>query len=84
MTTIPIIGFNVEPVEYKNLCFTVWDVAGQDKIQPLWRCYFQGTNCLIYVDSNDRDRIEDVNEGLTKMLNEVEMRDAVCASFLCQ
>ena len=34
-------GFNVETVEYKNICFTVWDVGGQDKIRPLWRHYFQ-------------------------------------------
>eukprot|EP00416_Gambierdiscus_australes_P008845 CAMPEP_0171145240 /NCGR_PEP_ID=MMETSP0766_2-20121228/146962_1 /TAXON_ID=439317 /ORGANISM="Gambierdiscus australes, Strain CAWD 149" /LENGTH=212 /DNA_ID=CAMNT_0011609141 /DNA_START=70 /DNA_END=708 /DNA_ORIENTATION=- len=74
--------FNVETVEYKNLSFTVWDVGGQDKIRPLWRHYYQGTNGLIYVvDSNDRDRIEDAREELTKMLNEDEMRDAVLLVF---
>merc|ERR1712032_727088 len=78
VTTIPTIGFNVETVEYKNLSFTVWDVGGQDKIRPLWRHYYQGTNGLIYVvDSNDRDRIEDAREELNKMINEDEMRDAV-------
>ena len=82
VTTIPTIGFNVETVEYKNLSFTVWDVGGQDKIRPLWRHYYQGTNGLIYVvDSNDRDRIEDAKEELNKMLNEDEMRDAVVLVF---
>merc|ERR1712027_283423 len=82
VTTIPTIGFNVETVEYKNLSFTVWDVGGQDKIRPLWRHYYQGTNGLIYVvDSNDRDRSEDAKEELTKMLNEDEMRDAVLLVF---
>ena len=38
-----VSGFNVETVEYKNICFTVWDVGGQDKIRPLWRHYFQNT-----------------------------------------
>lgn len=38
-----LVGFNVETVEYKNICFTVWDVGGQDKIRPLWRHYFQNT-----------------------------------------
>jgi GTPase SAR1 family protein len=38
-----LTGFNVETVEYKNICFTVWDVGGQDKIRPLWRHYFQNT-----------------------------------------
>merc|ERR1711868_246763 len=78
----PTIVFNVETVEYKNLSFTVWDVGGQDKIRPLWRHYYQGTNGLIYVvDSNDRDRIEDAKEELNKMLNEDEMRDAVVLVF---
>ncbi|CAJ1403397.1 unnamed protein product [Effrenium voratum] len=37
--------------------------TGQDKIRPLWRHYYQGTNGLIYVvDSNDRDRVEDARE----------------------
>lgn len=48
VTTIPTIGFNVETVEYKNICFTVWDVGGQDKIRPLWRHYFQNTQVRIH------------------------------------
>merc|ERR1719410_2045017 len=82
VTTIPTIGFNVETVDYKNLNFTVWDVGGQDKIRPLWRYYYQGTNAIIFVvDSNDRDRTEDAREELMKMLNEDEMRDAVLLIF---
>merc|ERR1712187_25345 len=78
VTTIPTIGFNVETVEYKNINFTVWDIGGQDKIRKLWRYYYQGTQGLIFVvDSNDRERIEDVCEELAKMLMEEEMRDAV-------
>merc|ERR1712182_95971 len=82
VTTIPTIGFNVETVEYKNISFTVWDVGGQDKIRPLWRHYYQGTQGLIFVvDSNDRDRIEDAKEELNKMLSEDEMRDAILLVF---
>merc|ERR1712076_314977 len=80
--TIPTIGFNVETVQYKNISFTVWDVGGQDKIRPLWRHYYSGTDGLVYVvDSNDRDRIEDAREELAKMINEDEMRDAVLLVF---
>jgi len=82
VTTIPTIGFNVETVEYKNISFTVWDVGGQDKIRPLWRHYYQGTQGIIFVvDSNDRDRAEDAREELMKMLNEDEMRDAALLVF---
>merc|ERR1712217_236338 len=82
VTTIPTIGFNVETVEYKNISFTVWDVGGQDKIRKLWRHYYQGTQGLIFaVDSNDRDRIEDAREELTKILGEEEMHGAVLLVF---
>ena len=64
-----ISGFNVETVEYKNICFTVWDVGGQDKIQPLWRHYFQNTQGLIFVvDSNDRERIDEAQKELQEMV----------------
>merc|ERR1712151_616661 len=71
------IGFNVETVEYKNLSFTVWDVGGQDKIRPLWRHYYAGTNGLIFVvDSNDHERLVDAKGELMRMLEEGEMRDS--------
>lgn len=82
VTTIPTIGFNVETVEYKNISFTVWDVGGQDRIRPLWRHYFQNTEGLIFVvDSNDRERIVEARDELTKMLSEDELRDAVILIF---
>lgn len=82
VTTIPTIGFNVETVEYKNICFTVWDVGGQDKIRLLWRHYFQNTQGLIFVvDSNDRERIGEAQKELQNMLQEDELRDAVLLVF---
>uniref|UniRef100_A0A667ZN23 ARF GTPase 5 n=1 Tax=Myripristis murdjan TaxID=586833 RepID=A0A667ZN23_9TELE len=77
-----LMGFNVETVEYKNICFTVWDVGGQDKIRPLWRHYFQNTQGLIFVvDSNDKERVAESAEELSKMLQEDELRDAVLLVF---
>lgn len=82
VTTIPTIGFNVETVEYKNISFTVWDVGGQDKIRPLWRHYFTNTQGLIFVvDSNDRERINEAAQELTKMVNEDELKDATVLVF---
>jgi len=78
ITTIPTIGFNVETVEYKNIAFTMWDIGGQDKIRPLWRHYYQNTQAVIFVvDSNDRERVEEVKEELLRLLQEDELRDAV-------
>ncbi|XP_019712803.1 ADP-ribosylation factor 4-like [Hippocampus comes] len=82
VTTIPTIGFNVETVEYRNISFTVWDVGGQDKIRPLWRHYFQNTQGLIFVvDSNDRERVAEAADELSKMLGEQELKDAVLLVF---
>lgn len=59
----------METVEYKNICFTVWDVGGQSKIRPLWRHYFQNTQGLIFVvDSNDRERIAEAEKELQNMV----------------
>uniref|UniRef100_A0A3B4AGH7 ADP-ribosylation factor 5 n=1 Tax=Periophthalmus magnuspinnatus TaxID=409849 RepID=A0A3B4AGH7_9GOBI len=77
-----LMGFNVETVEYKNISFTVWDVGGQDKIRPLWRHYFQNTQGLIFVvDSNDRERIAESRDELSKMLQEDELKDAALLVF---
>merc|ERR1719207_194530 len=77
VTTIPTIGFNVETVEYKNLRMTVWDIGGQHKIRKLWRHYYEGTQGLIFVvDSSDRERIDEVREELSKMLEDEEMNEA--------
>ncbi len=63
-------------MEYKNICFTVWDVGGQDKIRPLWRHYFQNTQGLIFVvDSNDRERIAEAQDELQKMVSIQERFD---------
>ena len=42
-------------------------MGGQDKIRPLWRHYYAGTQALIFVvDSNDRDRIEEGRQELMR------------------
>ncbi|CAB4028497.1 ADP-ribosylation factor 6, partial [Paramuricea clavata] len=82
VTTIPTVGFNVETVTYKNVKFNVWDVGGQDKIRPLWRHYYTGTQGLIFVvDCADRDRIEEARQELHRIINDREMRDAIILIF---
>ena len=77
ITSIPTIGFNVETVEYKNLKFTMWDVGGQDKLRPLWRHYFQGSDGIVFVvDSNDRERLEIARGELQKLLTDEELDGA--------
>jgi ADP-ribosylation factor 6 len=77
------VGFNVETVTYKNVKFNVWDVGGQDKIRPLWRHYFSGTQGLIFVvDSNEDDkRMEEAKQELKNILDNLEMKDALLLVF---
>ncbi|KAK5792672.1 uncharacterized protein LOC108488317 [Gossypium arboreum] len=74
VSTIPMIGFNVETVQYNNIKFQVWDLGGQTSIRPYWRCYFPNTQAIIYVvHSSDTDRI-----GIAK-----EEFHAILEVFLC-
>ncbi|PAA67461.1 hypothetical protein BOX15_Mlig005039g1 [Macrostomum lignano] len=78
VTTIPTVGFNVETVTYKNVKFNVWDVGGQEKIRPLWRHYYAGTQGLVFVvDSTDRDRIDEARLELHRILEDREMRHSI-------
>jgi ADP-ribosylation factor protein 6 len=82
VTTIPTVGFNVETVTYKNTKFNVWDVGGQDKIRPLWRHYFSGTQGLVFViDSSDRDRMDEARSELTRIIQDREMSGALLLVF---
>ena len=82
VTTIPTVGFNVETVTYKNVKFNVWDVGGQDKIRPLWRHYYTGTQGLIFVvDSQDRARMDEARQELHRIVSDREMKDVLLLVF---
>lgn len=60
----------------------VQDVGGQDKIRPLWRHYYTGTQGLVFVvDSQDRERIEEARTELHKILNDREMKECLLLVF---
>lgn len=76
------VGFNVETVTYKNVKFNVWDVGGQDKIRPLWRHYYTGTQGLVFVvDSQDRERIDEAKQELHRILADREMKECLLLVF---
>jgi len=77
-----LVGFNVETVTYKNVKFNVWDVGGQDKIRPLWRHYYTGTQGLVFVvDSQDRERIDEAKQELHRILSDREMKECLLLVF---
>ncbi|KAI8868785.1 putative ADP-ribosylation factor 6 [Ramicandelaber brevisporus] len=82
INTIPTVGFTVETIRYQKVDFLVWDVGGQDKIRPLWRHYFTGTQGLIFVvDSNDRERIIEAAEELRRILSDEVMKNVMLLVF---
>lgn len=75
--TIPTMGFVYESIEYKKFKLSVWDVAGQDSLRPLWKHYYQNTKAVIFVvDSSDKARIDLAKNELHKILIDDELKDA--------
>ena len=75
INAIPTIGFNVEEITYNNITFNMWDVGGGDKIRLLMRHYYSNTTGLIFVvDSNDRDRVEEVREEIERTCGDDELK----------
>jgi ADP-ribosylation factor 1/2 len=71
VTTIPTIGFNVESTKFHGITINGWDVGGRSKIRPLLRHYYPETNGLVFVlDSNDRDRMDEVKDQIDILLSE--------------
>ncbi|XP_071109506.1 ADP-ribosylation factor 3-like [Haliotis cracherodii] len=67
VTTIPTIGFNVETIQYRDINFTAWDIGSRDKIRPLFRHYYKGTDAVVFViDSHDRERLDELNYDVIK------------------
>lgn len=63
-------------------CSILQDVGGQDKIRPLWRHYYTGTQGLIFVvDCADRDRVDEARQELHRIINDREMKDAIILIF---
>ena len=80
---MPTLGFNIKSVVKDGFKLNVWDVGGQREIRPYWRNYFDNTDALVYViDSADRERLEEVNVELSRLLTEEEKLAGACKHSL--
>lgn len=67
---------------YSNPACCPQDVGGQDKIRPLWRHYYTGTQGLVFVvDSQDRERIDEARQELHRIISDREMRECLLLVF---
>ena len=84
---MPTLSFQLMPTHFDlnsmSLSLSLsQDVGGQDKIRPLWRHYYTGTQGLIFVvDCADRDRIDEARQELHRIINDREMKDAIILIF---
>ena len=75
-------GREWEGLKFSYDIFSGQDVGGQDKIRPLWRHYYTGTQGLIFVvDCADRDRIDEARQELHRIINDREMRESLILVF---
>uniref|UniRef100_A0A8C4Q7P1 ADP-ribosylation factor-like protein 14 n=1 Tax=Eptatretus burgeri TaxID=7764 RepID=A0A8C4Q7P1_EPTBU len=73
--TLPTVSFNTERLQLQLtrsrpcIPFHFWDVAGQDKLRPLWRSYARGADALIFVvDAADPERFEEARAELLRVV----------------
>eukprot|EP01114_Cavostelium_apophysatum_P000663 TRINITY_DN10606_c0_g1_i1.p1 TRINITY_DN10606_c0_g1~~TRINITY_DN10606_c0_g1_i1.p1 ORF type:complete len:183 (+),score=66.64 TRINITY_DN10606_c0_g1_i1:52-600(+) len=77
----PSISFNDREVKFKNIKFTIYDVAG--KVKDLWKHYYGGSNAFIWVvDSTAQDKFQESAEALQTAIKDPEVaRD--CPVLIC-
>jgi hypothetical protein len=80
---MPTQGFNIKSLVKDGFKLNVWDVGGQREIRPYWRNYFDNTDALVYViDSADRERLEEVNIELSRLIEEEEKLAGTLSALL--
>lgn len=73
------MGFTLVEVKCKNIIFRVFDIGGHREVRPLWnyKHFLEPAQALIFViDSSDKERLEEVREELTKLIDNEYIRDA--------
>ncbi|CCH44386.1 ADP-ribosylation factor 1 [Wickerhamomyces ciferrii] len=64
------VGQNVGHIQVNKTLLKFWDVGGQESLRSLWEEYFTHCHAIIFiVDSTDRERIEECQSNLTKIIN---------------
>ncbi|CAD6194169.1 unnamed protein product [Caenorhabditis auriculariae] len=79
---LPTTSFNLEPVTFKDVNFSFWDLSGQGVSHVLWHKYLHGTKALMFVvDSTDFERMPEAKERLWMILESPEVESAILLIF---
>eukprot|EP01118_Nematostelium_gracile_P002961 TRINITY_DN1340_c0_g1_i1.p1 TRINITY_DN1340_c0_g1~~TRINITY_DN1340_c0_g1_i1.p1 ORF type:complete len:188 (+),score=45.93 TRINITY_DN1340_c0_g1_i1:21-584(+) len=71
----PTTGFDIRDTKYKGVKFTIYDVAGGQKVRELWKHYFEDTDAVVFVvDSSNPDRFAEAKAALEFAIKDPGMR----------
>ena len=76
---VPTIAFNCETMGAraaddksslsKASGITIWDIAGKEKLRPLWNLFLRSAHCLMFVvDSSDQLAVEEARLELNRLM----------------
>eukprot|EP01119_Soliformovum_irregulare_P012055 TRINITY_DN30_c0_g1_i1.p1 TRINITY_DN30_c0_g1~~TRINITY_DN30_c0_g1_i1.p1 ORF type:complete len:185 (-),score=48.81 TRINITY_DN30_c0_g1_i1:87-641(-) len=82
--TKPTVGFDTKDVKYSGVRFTVYDVAGNEKVRDLWKHYYADADAVVWVvDSTDPERFEEGVGSLSLALKDPNMRKDIPLLVAC-
>ena len=71
----PSIAYNVTSLDIDGRACTLWDVSGSPLTRDLWKHYFSGTDCLVWVvDSSNLCRLQESRTLLQKIVTHRALR----------
>jgi len=71
--TVPVIGFNVEAVNFQGWAVTAWDVGGRSSMRPLWRHLAKDADGIVFVvDASDLHRLDQARDELHRGINTID------------
>jgi len=74
----PSVAFDTRDVKYKGVTFTIFDVAGGEKVRDLWKHYYADTNAVVWIiDSAAADRFPESKQALELALKDPSMKKDV-------
>eukprot|EP00742_Colponemidia_sp_Colp-10_P023013 GILJ01027336.1.p1 GENE.GILJ01027336.1~~GILJ01027336.1.p1 ORF type:complete len:207 (-),score=21.66 GILJ01027336.1:30-650(-) len=54
------LGFNLETLKRKHLNLVAWDLSGSERHRPLYRHYYDGAHCVVFVvDAANESRFQE-------------------------
>jgi len=71
----PTTAFDTKDVKYRGVNFTIYDVAGGQKVRDLWKHYYSEMDAVVWiVDASDAERFGESKAALQTALKDASMK----------